>query len=185
MTYKKPLKAFMATTLMGFSANAEDTADGKRIGSYAIDALEAHETIETEGTDKKILVPFHAVKKAQYGIFTANAEKADPYCEGGSERELIGEANKYFASCDDFSLFIDTARNFNDYKITWEMDGSIREAVSAIIPESSDDNPPCYGFGFDFGEGYNIIVDFDVETGEMSIVAEGGRISGKFYREAK
>ena len=82
-TYKKPLKAFMATTLMGFTANAEDTADGKRIGSYAIDALEAHETIETEDTDMKILVPFHAVKKAQYGISTANAEKADPYCEGG------------------------------------------------------------------------------------------------------
>lgn len=83
MTYKKPLKAFGAETLMGFTANAEDTADGKRIGSYAIDALEAHETIETEGTDKKILVPFHAVKKAQYGISTANAEKEDPYCEGG------------------------------------------------------------------------------------------------------
>lgn len=82
MTYKKPLKAFMATTLMGFRANAMDTADGKRIGSYAIDALEAHETIEAEDRDKKVLVPFHAVKKAQYGISTADAERPDPYCGG-------------------------------------------------------------------------------------------------------
>ena len=85
MTYKKPLKAFMATTLMGFTANAEDTADGKRIGSYAINALEAHETIEVEDADMKILVPFHAVKKAQYGISTANAERPDPYCDGGDD----------------------------------------------------------------------------------------------------
>lgn len=84
-TYKKPLKAFMATTLMGLSAQARDTADGKRIGSYAIDAFEAHKTITAEDVDKEILIPFHAVKTAVYGTQTADAEKADAYCGGGTE----------------------------------------------------------------------------------------------------
>lgn len=85
MTYKKPLKAFTATTLMGLSAQATDTADGKRIGSNAIDAFKAHKTITAEDDGKKILVPFHAVKTAMYGTRTEDAEKADAYCGGGTE----------------------------------------------------------------------------------------------------
>lgn len=89
MTYKKPLKRFSGTTLMGESIVAEDTADGKRLGSYAIDALEAHKTITAEDGDKKILVPFHAVKTAMYGTQTADAEKADAYCGGGTDGDTV------------------------------------------------------------------------------------------------
>lgn len=81
MTYKKPLKAFMAETLMGESIVARDTATS-RIGSDAISSFEAHKTIKTEVENRKMLVPFHAVKKANYDIFTEDAERTDPYCGG-------------------------------------------------------------------------------------------------------
>ncbi|MEE0897604.1 MAG: hypothetical protein U0L88_08255 [Acutalibacteraceae bacterium] len=83
-TYKKPLKYFDGRTLGGYSFTAED-ADGKRLGSYAIDAFEAHKTITAEVENKKVLVPFHAVKTAMYGTMTEDAEKADAYCGGGTE----------------------------------------------------------------------------------------------------
>lgn len=83
MTYKKPLKGFNATTLMGFPVDAMDEAN-KRDGSYAIEAFEGKKTIKGIGTnDAETLVPFHAVKTAMYGTFTEDAEKEDPYCGGG------------------------------------------------------------------------------------------------------
>ena len=82
-TYKKPLKQFEVFTLGGGDFFADDTADGKRIGSYAIDAFEAHKTITAENEGKKVLVPFHAIKTAMYGTMTADAEKADADCGGG------------------------------------------------------------------------------------------------------
>lgn len=84
MTYKKPFKVFQGTTLTGESINAEDTATS-RIGSDAISAFEAHKTIKTEAENRKMLIPFHAVKSARYGVFTEDAERTDPYCGGGTD----------------------------------------------------------------------------------------------------
>ena len=80
MTYKKLLKAFSGTTLMGEIIVAEDTATS-RIGSDAISSFEAHKTIKTEAENRKMLTPFHAVKKANYGISTEDTERTDPYCK--------------------------------------------------------------------------------------------------------
>ena len=78
MTYKKPLKGFRGTTLMGETVSAIDGATS-RLGSDAISAFEAHKTIETEAESGKMLTPFHAVKKAEYDVFTRDAERTDPY----------------------------------------------------------------------------------------------------------
>lgn len=78
MTYKKPLKAFNGTTLMGEEISAEDTATS-RLGSYAIEAFEAHKIIKTEAENRKMLTPFHAVKQAMYATLTEDAERTDPY----------------------------------------------------------------------------------------------------------
>lgn len=78
MTYKKPLKTFNGTTLMGEQISADDTATS-RIGSDAISAFEAHKTIKTEAENRKMLTPFHAVKSAQYGVVTEDTERTDPY----------------------------------------------------------------------------------------------------------
>lgn len=78
MTYKKPLKAFQGTTLMGVQFGVRDTATS-RIGSDAISAFEAHKTIKTEAENRKMLTPFHAVKSAIYGVMTEDADRTDPY----------------------------------------------------------------------------------------------------------
>ena len=77
-TYKKLFKAFQGTTLMGESIEAVDTATS-RLGSDAINSFEAHKTIKTEAESGKMLTPFHAVKKADYGVSTEDAERTDPY----------------------------------------------------------------------------------------------------------
>lgn len=81
-TYKKPLKAFQATTLMAYTINAPDNPSGDRLGTYAIEAFEGKKTIKAMSDDATVLVPFHAVQKAMYVTMTANTEKADAYCEG-------------------------------------------------------------------------------------------------------
>lgn len=81
MTYKKPLKVFDGITLMGEGIPAQDTATS-RLGSDAISAFEAHKTITAEDDDKKVLVPFHAIKTAAYATMTEDAERTDPYCGG-------------------------------------------------------------------------------------------------------
>lgn len=93
MTYKKPLKDFQGTTLMGQVLMAEDTLEGERLGSYAIEAFEAHKTIKgkKEAMDNgELLVPFHAVKSAMYATLTEDAVRTDPYCGGGTEPS-VGE----------------------------------------------------------------------------------------------
>lgn len=75
MTYEKPLKIFQGTTLMGTEFSAVDT-ETSRLGNDAISAFEAHKAVKGEN----ILVPFHAIKKAEYGTTTQDTEKADPYC---------------------------------------------------------------------------------------------------------
>lgn len=83
MTYKKPLKTFEGTTLMGEQIDANDTATS-RIGNDAIEAFKAHKTIKAEASEnRKMLTPFHAVKSAMYGTLTDDAERTDPYCGGG------------------------------------------------------------------------------------------------------
>ena len=88
-TYKKPLKYMIGETLATYTFTAEDTADGNRIGSYAVEAFKAKKTIKAENGGKETLIPFHAIKSAHYGAMTADAEKADAYCGGGTEP--IGE----------------------------------------------------------------------------------------------
>ena len=70
MTYKKPSIEVSGTTLMddNFSGDAN-----------AYEALKAHKTIKTEAENRKMLVPFHAVKSAQYAVLTEDAERTDPY----------------------------------------------------------------------------------------------------------
>lgn len=91
-TYKKPLKGINCVTLGGGSFTAIDTADGNRIGSYAIEAFKAKKTVKTEDNGNEVLIPFHAIKSAHYGAMTADATKGNPYgCEsgGGGKGELI------------------------------------------------------------------------------------------------
>lgn len=88
MTYKKPIKYFQGTTLMDEPLSAGDNGI-KREGSYAIEAFEAHKIVKAytadpeTGNDIKTLIPFHAIKLAEYVTITENAEKTDPYCGGG------------------------------------------------------------------------------------------------------
>lgn len=82
MTYTKPLKYFIANTLMGTNISVSDTAESRE-GSYAIEAFENKKIIKSKSGDVEVLVPFHAVKTARWQIGTEDAEKADPYCVGG------------------------------------------------------------------------------------------------------
>lgn len=118
MTYKKPLKAFNGTTLMGESIVAEDTATS-RIGSDAISSLEAHKTIKTEAENRKMLTPFHAVKKADYGVSTEDTERTDPYCGGGTDGDsytitfIVLEG----AACGDAREFKETVKKGDSLKL--------------------------------------------------------------------
>lgn len=68
-TYKKPTITIFGSTFMAFSFNGD---------ANAYESFENHKTIKVDGN---ILVPFHAVKFAAKEITTADAEKADAYCE--------------------------------------------------------------------------------------------------------
>lgn len=71
-TYKKPSVAVSGKTLMAY----EFSGDG-----IVYDALKAHKTAEIKGEENTVLIPFHAVKKYQKSVTSADAEKADAYCE--------------------------------------------------------------------------------------------------------
>lgn len=183
-TYKKPLKYFDGRTLGGYSFTAED-ADGKRLGSYAIDALEAHKTITAEVENKKVLVPFHAVKTAMYGTMTEDAEKADAYCGGGTEPvgELISVVGQFESCCEAFALWVDTVNNFDNYIVTYKHDGSVEQATSALAGGER-----CVGCGFTVGDE-SFSLERDTETGLCSIYAINGEYritdSDKFYRKPR
>lgn len=70
MTYKKPSVSVSGVTLGGYSFNGD-----------AYEALKAHETAEIKGEENTILIPFHAVKNYTKTVTSADAEKADAYCE--------------------------------------------------------------------------------------------------------
>lgn len=166
MTYKKPLKRFSGTTLMGESIVAEDTANGKRLGSYAIDAFEAHKTITAEDGDKKILVPFHAVKTAMYGTQTADAEKADAYCGGGTEPSVgevwftgtFGECQESFVRTQltetDKANLDDILANYGDYSV------SLNGTELPNATDSSTDTSKTVTFA-DADNTINVLLDKD------------------------
>lgn len=88
-TYNKPLNMMEVDTLMGYEATAQDTIDGKREGSYALDAFNSKKIIKAVGknTNDEVLIPFHAVQKCSPATVAVSDRKADPYgCE--EEKEL-------------------------------------------------------------------------------------------------
>lgn len=71
-TYKKPSVAVSGTTLAGY----EFSGDG-----VVYEALKAHGTATIKGEENEVLIPFHAVKKYQKSVSSADVEAKDAYCE--------------------------------------------------------------------------------------------------------
>ena len=183
MTYKKPLKTFSGTTLMGVSISAVDTATS-RIGSDAISAFEAHKTIKTEAENRTMLTPFHAVKKANYGISTEDAERTDPYgCEGSDTKgevwATITEPGKSFSIKGDGTYEGEgatTSKSFAEWKMLFDSPSDY--VVNAITPSqtlSMTYNASDYGGSFETEDG-NVGIAFDNQVPDVAIVTSADLI---------
>lgn len=159
MTYKKPLKGFNATTLMGFPVDAMDEAN-KREGSYAIEAFEGRKTIKGKAEDAEVLVPFHAVKTAMYGTFTEDAEKADPYCGGGGTDTVTVT----FVGCYGVTPETDSITVNKGESIILPNSGFIRWTATDCNTEWSEDAPAGWG-GDEYTPTANVVL-YGHDTGE-------------------
>lgn len=77
ITYKKPLKTIVITTIKGTEVTVADTAEEAK-ASMALAEFEDYKTMHCDGT----LIPFHAVDNVK--VTAAQSEditKADPFCE--------------------------------------------------------------------------------------------------------
>lgn len=78
-TISKAKRTTKVTTLMGYEATIADASNTYE-GSFVWENLKAKKTVEIRNEQNTVLIPFHAVKKIETSIATAEVEKADAYC---------------------------------------------------------------------------------------------------------
>lgn len=94
-TYKKALRNAKFTTLMNTEKTVADTTS-EFIATQALAEFDGKKTIKIKGENDTTLIPFHAVKKVESGITSADATKSDAYCDedGGEKKMTINFCNK-------------------------------------------------------------------------------------------
>ena len=82
ITYTKPLKSIVITTIGGATVSASDTVT-EPIATNALAEFERFETMHIKTGDGEVtLVPFHAVDNIVVTVDTSDEiTRNDPYCE--------------------------------------------------------------------------------------------------------
>ena len=80
ITYTKPLKTVVITTLSGNSVTVTDTVD-LAAASQAFRNFEHHETVVVLGDGEIDYIPFHAIEAVVVTVEASDEQtRVDPYC---------------------------------------------------------------------------------------------------------